>query len=138
MARRRPTATCARCGRHFHPCRYNAHHQSYCTDVPCVAERRRQRQREYYRKRYRHDEPFRQAEQTRCRKAMIRRRTPLPTVITPLEPAPSFFDFHLLATGLLAHIIGSNDPNQVHSTAQALQRRGQLLALAAPSARASP
>ena len=138
MAQRKRTATCAHCGRLFSPCRYNAHHQTYCTDSACVTERKRQRQRHHYRKRYRHDESFRQAEQARCRQGIVRRRSLLAAIITPPTPAPPSLNIELFATGLLAHIIGSNDPQEVRVAAQALQQRGQSLALVADSVRTSP
>lgn len=140
MARRRPTASCARCGRRFEPCRYNAHHQNYCTDVSCVTERRRQRQRDLYRKRYRHNELFRQAEQARCREAISRRRsaTAESTVTTPPENPAARLNIELFTAGLLAQMIGSNDLEEVRGAAQALQQRGRRLAVTAQSTRGSP
>jgi len=52
--------------------------------------------------------------------------------------APILLNFELFATGLLAQIIDSSDPDEVRNAAQSLQQRGQRLAMAARSSRESP
>ena len=139
MARRNRTANGVRCGRNLTLCRYNAYHQKYCTDASCVTERRRERQRSRYRKRYRYDQPFREAEQTRCRQSIAQRRgrcrKPM-TCPAPTLPIPLNFEF--FATGLLAQMIDSSNPDEIHNAARSLQQRGQRLAIAAQSTRGSP
>lgn len=138
MARRKRTANCARCGRCIKLCRYNAYHQKYCTDVSCVTERRRERRRNSYRKRYRDDAHFREAEQTRCRRNIRRRRIRCATAKDPSDTSLTPLNFEFFVTGLLAQIIGSNDPGEVHDAAYSLQQRGQRLAIATPTTRGSP
>ena len=131
MARKR-RAYCQRCGRQFTLCRYNRHHQNCCTHDACVIERRRERQRVSYGKRYRENDAFREAEQNRCRERGRR--------VSAVEaPRPvAAINVELLAAGMLAQMIDSSDPAEVLGTARALEQRGQRLAVFAQSSRGSP
>jgi hypothetical protein len=139
MPRRRRTSNCERCGRRIQLCRFNAHHQKYCSTPDCKAERKRERQRKSYQKRYASDEAFRSSEQRRCREAIAARRSQSaehPASAPPI--AVIAVDVELMATGMLAQMIDSNDPAEVLASARGFEQRGQLLTLSTESARASP
>lgn len=139
MARRRRTATCRRCGRKFRICRFNAHHQQYCLHPDCVTERRRERQRQYYKKKYRDDAGFRGAEQMRCREGARRRRQEKGAeTVAPVEAVFSSVNMDLVTLGLLAQLNESSDQRVVEATARRLERRGRELTVSGGSARASP
>lgn len=143
MARRSQQVRCERCGRLYRPCRHNRHHQKYCTHEACLAERARERKRASYRRRYQQDAVFREAEQERCRESLQARRgaAVAEAVLPPLPPppvTPLLPDLELMATGLLAQLIGSDDPAEVLASARALERRGQLLSIGVSAARGSP
>jgi hypothetical protein len=138
MARKR-SAICERCGRRFTVCRFNRHHQKFCTHPACVAERRRERRREHYRRKYRHDAAFREAEQKRCREALQRRRKQgagsADTGAAETLPAQNV---ELVTAALVAQMIDSSDPIEVFRTVRRLEHRGRRLAVAAASPRGSP
>jgi hypothetical protein len=139
MARRRRSATCARCGRVFKLCRFNGHHQKYCGDPDCVSERRRERQRRHYNSKYRDDTAFREAEQDRCREGARRRRAGVVsgTIVGPASVLPSV-DLALVTAGLVSQLTDSRDPLAVAESTRSFERRGLELAVGGGSARASP
>lgn len=148
MGGRSGVARCERCGRVYRPCRFNRHHQRYCLDAGCVGERRRERQRAHYARKYREDGSFQEAERERCR-ASLRERRAAPAVAAPegssgavsgeLAVSVGLPCLELVATGLVAQLIGSNDPAEVLATARRLEARGQVVAaVAAVAARGSP
>lgn len=138
MARRVRPAICARCGRKFVVCRFNGHHQQYCKHADCVAERRRERQREYYRKKYRADAGFREAEQARCREGARRRRQAKDAAVSAAESDLSSVDLALVTAGLVSQLTDSRDPSAVAASTRRLERRGRELSVSVGSARASP
>ena len=138
MARRVRTAICARCGRKFVVCRFNGHHQQYCRDPDCVAERRRERQRAYYRKKYRADAGFREAEQVRCREGARRRRQEKDAAVSADEGDLALVDLALVTAGLVSQLIDSRDPSAVAASTRGLERRGRELSVSGGPARASP
>lgn len=68
-------SVCVHCGRRFRVCRYNGHHQKFCTRKKCMTDRKRLRQRKWYRNQYRSDEAFRESEKERAREGIARRRS---------------------------------------------------------------
>lgn len=134
MARRHPPAVCQHCGRTFRVCRFNYERQKYCGTASCTAERRRQRQRQYYRGKYRRDEAFRTAEQQRCRAGVQRRRAAAraPGAAAP-RGSPPVADRGFSAAvivGLVSQLTASNDPQTVGESVRQFAVRGQRLAVA--------
>jgi hypothetical protein len=120
-------------------CRFNRHHQRFCTHRACVAERHRERAREHYRQKYRRDTAFRGAEQTRCREALQRRRKQRAdnTDTSGPESLPAH-NIELVTAALVSQMIDSRDPIEVFRTVRRLEHRGRRLAVAAGSPRGSP
>lgn len=140
MGRKSRHAQCERCGRLYRPCRHNRHHQRYCTHEACVAERGRERKRASYQRRYQTDKAFREAERQRCREGQQARRAAAvaEAVLPPPSGSLTLPNLELVAAGLVAQWIGSDDPAEVLEMARALARRGQLLTVGAWLARGSP
>jgi hypothetical protein len=132
MANRRQRGICEHCSKNYLKCRFNTHHQKYCTRRTCVAKRRQARQRQDYRQRYRNDKTFAAAERERCRKAMRQRRDHAHRTADQslTESAPTKINLELLTTGLLSQWLDSNDPLAVEAAARRLESRGRQLAAA--------
>ena len=140
MASRKKMGTCEQCGTKYPKCRFNKHHQKYCTRNACVLERRRERQRKRYRKMYRNDQTFAESERERCRNSIQKRREHVSQIAdaTLAEGKVSRINIDLLATGLLSQWIDSKDPEEVEQAARRLEKRGQQLALMTTRARGAP
>lgn len=156
MGRRVDTKGCERCGRIFQPCRFNRHSQKYCTDEVCVQARRREQQRQRYKKKYRGDALFREAECRRCGEGLRGRRKAgrtqapqqadrqgkaLAAAATPdatvAKPPPSF-NMELFTTGFVSVMMNLPALPAVHETIRELERRGQQLAAMAALPQGSP
>lgn len=142
MARRLQYMVCERCERRFVPCRFNRHHQRFCGDEGCVAERRRERQRAWYRQRYEEDASFCEAERARCLAGVQKRRAA--AVVVPVVDAsvavpevPESVSM-VLVTGLVAQLIGSADPAEVREAVRGFEVRGQRLTMGGALVRGSP
>ena len=122
-------ACCEWCGRGYERCAFNGHHQKYCREDSCVRERKRARQRPWYKNKYRSDPVFREAEQERCLKALQARRQEAPSNADPTEKSPSAQMLFFILTGLLAQLADSDDAGALAETSRALGRRGQHLAV---------
>lgn len=134
MARRHPPAVCQHCGRTFRVCRFNYERQKYCGTASCTAERRRQRQRQYYRGKYRRDEAFRSAEQQRCRAGVHRRRAAAratgATAPQASPPEAGGGRSSAVLVGMVSQLTASDDPQVVRESVQRLAERGHRLAMA--------
>lgn len=120
---------CECCGREFVRCAYNGHKQRYCKVASCVEQRRRVRQSQRYKTKYRTEADFRNAEQARCLKALHARRRQVPAEQVAATGPSTEMLFHVI-TGLLAHLADSNDSGALAEQSRALERRGQRLAAA--------
>ena len=140
MPSRKELRTCERCGTKYRMCRFNKHHQKYCTRNACVVERRRERQRKRYRKIYGNEQTFAESERERCRNGIRKRREHARQIADKIlaESEVTRINMELLATGLLSQWIDSKDPEEVEQTARRLEKRGQQLALSTSTARGSP
>lgn len=140
MANRKHMGTCEQCGTKYRKCRFNTLHQKYCTRKVCVVKRRQERQRQRYRKMYRHDQTFADAERERCRKGIRKRRENARQTATEVlaDSTATRINIELLATGLLSQWIDSKDPVEVEEAARRLERRGRQLAVVTVAARGSP
>ncbi len=140
MANRKQMGICEKCGTKYRKCRFNSLHQKYCTRKVCVVKRRQERQRQRYRKMYRHDQTFADAERERCRKGIRKRREDARRTADKVlaDSTATKINIELLATGLLSQWIDSKDPVEVEAAARRLEKRGQLLAVATAEARGSP
>lgn len=118
-------ARCEQCGRPFHPDRYNRHHQKYCLDPDCVLERKRQRQRADYRRRYSGDSAFKEQERARCRTGLRCRRQPKAPVVVPALSSPS----EEALAGLVALLHDTDDPLHVARHLDTYRERGRRLAV---------
>ncbi len=140
MANRKGIGICEKCGRKYRKCRFNKLHQKYCTRKICIKKRRQERQRQWYRKMYRTDQTFADAERERCRTGIRKRRKKgrqtADGVLT--DKAATKINIEFLTSGLLSQWIDSKDPVEVEETARRLEKRGQQLALASVSSRGSP
>ena len=140
MANRKEFGSCERCGRKYPKCRFNKHHQKYCTRDACVVERRRERQRQRYQKMYRTDQMFAESERERCRDGIQKRRADAHQAADGIvtESEVSRINIELLTTGLLSQWIDSKDPEEVKQAALQLEKRGQQLTLGTMIARTPP
>ena len=140
MASRKEIGSCERCGTKYPKCRFNKHHQKYCTRHACVVERRRERQRQRYQKMYRNDRMFAESERERCRNDIRKRREHACQTADGIvaEKEVSRINIELLTTGLLSQWIDSKDPEEVKQAARRLEKRGQQLTLATTTVRTSP
>ena len=140
MASRKEMGICERCGTKYLKCRFNKYHQKYCTRNACVVERRRERQRQHYRKMYRNDQTFTESERERCRNGITKRRAHARQTADQIvaESTVKRINIQLLTTGLLSQWIDSKDPEEVEQAARRLEKRGQQLALERTTARHSP
>ena len=132
---------CALCGRHEQKCRFNQHHQKYCTDKMCKIRRRRARQAQRYKKKYRDDKVFQESERERCAAALQKRRVEAlneSVSKTVASAETQEVNVLLLARGLLAQLIDSDDPAEVIDAERRYVRRGQQLSNSAQSSRGSP
>lgn len=116
---------CAQCKRPFHPDRYNRHHQKYCLSPDCALERKRQRQRADYQRRYSGDTAFKDRERERCRTGLQCRRLPKEPVVVPALSSPS--DEAL--AGLVALLHDTDDPLHVAHQLDKYRERGRRLAV---------
>ena len=141
MAKRQESSICECCGKKYLKCRFNKHHQKYCTSKMCVIKRRQEHQRQRYRRNYRNDNNFADRERERCREGIGKRRentrdkTPNGMLVTCSSPMR--IDMGLLATGLLSQWIDSKDPTEVEAAARRLEKRGQQLAISTIPVRGS-
>ena len=127
---------CAHCGRKFVPDRYNAPRQKFCLEPSCVRERKRKRQREWYRQRRRKDAVFRAQENARCTEANRRRRAAAKACFAPgWERGIELLD---LVAGLLSQLIDSSDPVQLWAMARRYAERGRRLTAPALFASGEP
>lgn len=122
-------ACCEWCGRGYERCAFNGHRQKYCREDSCVRERKRARQRPWYKSKYRNDPTFRKAEQARCLKVRQTGRTTAAQNTDKAEKSPSAEMLFFILTGLLAHLADSDDASALAETSRALGRRGQRLAV---------
>ena len=142
MAKRQESSLCEYCGRKYLKCRFNKHHQKYCTSKMCVIKRRQERQAQHYCRNYRNDKNFADRERERCREGIRKRREDarenIPNGILATSSPPMRIDIGLLATGLLSQWIDSKDPMEVEAAARRLEKRGQQLAITTLSLRGAP
>jgi hypothetical protein len=140
MANRKETGTCEQCGVKYLRCRFNKHHQKYCTRKSCVIKRRRERQRMHYRRAYRNDTAFADAERNRCKNGIRKRREDARrrSDEVPAGSNPTIINLELFAAGLLSQWIDSKDPVEVEDAARRLEKRGQQVAVATLAVRGSP
>ena len=140
MANCKKIGICEECGTKYRKCRFNRIHQKYCTRKSCVVKRRQERQRQYYRKAYRNNKAFADAERDRCRKAIRKRREEVRQTSDEAlaDSTPTKFNIELFAKGLLSQWIDSKDPMEVEEAARRLEKRGQQLAVAPMSGCGSP
>ena len=140
MASGKEMGRCERCGTKYPKCRFNKHHQKYCTRRGCVVERRRERQRQRYRKMYSNDQRFAESERERCRDVIQKRREHARQTVDGIvaEREVIRMNVELLTTGLLSQWIDSKDPEEVKQAARRLEKRGQQLTLAMTTASTSP
>lgn len=134
-----PGRCCAECGTLFTPCRRNPG-QKCCKEADCVLKRKRRRQRESYAKK-RRDPTFRKKEAERVRLAMAVRRGVAKKLITltPPQAAPSTVSQSqgqcmaelAFQTGLMAHLMDSDNLSEITARRHELQQRGFRLAAAA-------
>jgi len=117
---------CEHCGLPYHPDRYNADRQKYCTRFECVRERRRQRQRQWHAKRYVTDAKFAAAARERCAAANRRRRAAGQSRAGP--PADSPLLLHVVV-GMLSQLTDTVDPEQLRASMAEYAARGQRVAL---------
>ncbi len=121
-------ALCERCGREYRPDPFNRHHQKYCQEDACKAERRRALRRAWYKRRGESDAAFREAERERCRKAMRRLRSGprVPEAAGPGLAGPLALE--LVVAGLVAHVTDTSDPVRLRRTLAAYADRGHRMA----------
>ena len=137
MATRKKSAICEDCGRKYLKCRFNKLHQKYCTNKRCVTKRRQERQRQRYRRNYRNDKDFADAERERCRNGIRKRRADARETLDEVsaDDTQMPINIQLLARGLLSQWIDSKNPTEVEEVARRLEKRGQQLAIATVSVR---
>ena len=129
MAKKLPR--CAACGRAFRPNRFNVHSQIYCPHPECFRERKRERQRRSYNRRYREDLHFRRQERKRALAGNRRRRAAAeaaragPDVAAGSVSAPELRD---LIIGFVSHLAHSDDPAVVRGLMSGYADRGRRLA----------
>ena len=115
MTSRKEMGICERCGTKYPKCRFNKHHQKYCTDPRCVVERRRERQRQRYRKLYADDQGFAESERERRRSSIRKRREDARQTVGEKVPDRDAcqISLELFAAGLVSQWIDSNDLEEV-------------------------
>ena len=101
-----------------------------------MKERKRKRQREWYRQRRRKDSVFRAQENARCTEANRQRRAAGKTGVEAERNRD--IDLSCLVTGLLAQLADSSNPLQVQALARRYADRGRRLALPAPYSSGDP
>jgi hypothetical protein len=105
-----------------------------------MIKRRQGRQRQYYRRTYRNDKQFADAERERCKKNIRKRREYMrrsnDEKLSGSLRIPINID--LLATGLLSQWIDSKDPMEVEQAARQLETRGRQLAVTVVSTGSAP
>lgn len=120
---------CAHCGKHFKVCAYNAHHQKFCLRERCVRDRKRERQRESYNRRYSRDPSFREAERKRAREGIRRRRQ---AKAPPTDASVLLFDSQDVVAGLVSQLADIADPVELQQAIHGYARRGRRLTLQHP------
>jgi uncharacterized protein (UPF0371 family) len=117
----KPSGMCQRCSKGFTQSARNASRQKYCKRAVCVTDRRRERQRQHYTKRYHADEEFRRQERERCSVALKARRS------TAHRTALMSVNDGLVIRGMLASMLESCDSHEVLEVARSYESRGQAL-----------
>lgn len=121
----RKWGVCQHCGGRFKVCRYNGHHQKFCTRKRCVADRKRLRQRRCYRAQYRSDEAFRESERKRAREGMARRRA----AGAGVDDSPPGFGVDPLhvVTAVVSQLTDEKDPVCVMERVRSFAGWGRML-----------
>jgi hypothetical protein len=137
---------CPFCGRSYKPDRFNYSRQKGCARKDCVATRKRQRDRENYKRRYAEDLSFRDREKMRrskCRreaKARARGGAGPPGSAQALVAGtlwPAVVELHETMTGMAALLAGERDGVSVQEFLSGCADRGRRLSRG-PSLALSP
>ena len=121
-------ARCTACLRVFRPDPHNAYHQECCTRPDCVRERKRRRQREWYRAKYQGNRAFRERE---IRRLVAWRRKGQGR--DPPGEGQAGWDVAVIGaalTGLVAQLADSAEPAVVRGILVGYVDRGRRLATA--------
>jgi hypothetical protein len=140
----KPVSVLCSCGRRYVPDCFNAHHQQGCSHPACRRERKRCRDRLRYRRKYREDGAFREAEKQRrsgCRRlAKARARlalgpAPLGTICTAHSSGsdlePQITELRCTVTGMVAIMAGDLEGDSVGELLSRCTERGRRLRLSA-------
>lgn len=121
---------CDECGRSFKICKFNAHHQKYCTRSGCVNKRKKIRQREYQNKRYHTDDKYKEKKRKAARLNARRRRNKNKLdakVIQKKQPQKLEINSLEVLRGIVAQLTDECNPEVVHERLLSYEARGQQL-----------
>jgi len=114
---------CAACGKPFTLCRFNEHHQIYCTRPKCVRKRKQERQRKSHNKRYREDPEYQAAKRKKSKDYMRERRR---KEKASAEEKLSYDPMDIL-TGVVSQLTSEDDPEVVRERLRSYSARGRQL-----------
>lgn len=117
------TFICKACGKPFTRCRFNSHHQIYCTRLGCVRRRKQTRQRASDNRRYREDKAFQEKKRRKSRDYMRKRRQKEKEA----AKAAKEYDPADVLTGLVSHLTGEDNPEVVRESIKSYSSRGRRL-----------
>lgn len=125
---------CAACGKPFTFCRFNGHHQEYCTRPGCVRRRKQARQRKSHNKRYRDDPEFQAAKRAKSKEYMRERRRREKEVAKKKRD----YDPMDILTGVVSQLTAEDNPDVIREQLRSYSARGRQLSHSCPLSGPAP